>query len=307
VPPTPRQSKQWRKDREREWPKGSPEYVSKVLGQIPKHSTDRTVIPVALIEEAMRRKPTQDDLDGVKRLGVDVARLGQDESVIAALHGKVILPLECFPKQSTAVTARLIQEVLPAYDAMQIDAIGLGAGVVDMVNLDPALRSKVIPIEANATSPEPERFYDLGTWMWFSFVQWLEQGGILPYDDLLAAQLATREFDWTFKRGVGTVRKLVSKDDMRRKNAKSPDRADAVVLAAIPIRVVRPVMHDESQPDGSLPRDAAPEERHRLLRAPFYQRPDQHQVAAGVTHSVERHQRSQQQRRPGRGRFWRGQ
>lgn len=320
VPPTPRQSKQWRKDREREWPKGSPEYISKVLGEIPKHSTDRTVIPVALVEEAMRRKATQADLDGVKRIGCDVARHGMDETVIAVMHGKVVLPLECFPKQSTAITAQLLREILPAYDTLQIDAIGMGAGVVDMVNLDPSLRDKVIPIEAHDTSPEPDRFYDLGTWMWFEFVKWLEGGGILPYDDAMASQLVTREFQWVFKRGVGTVRKLVSKDDMRRKNMKSPDRADAVILAAIPVRVTRVAMLSQEDMEAiakeaaaakvgdaevATPRphaDLSPEERHRLLRNHFHQRDTD--SAASLSRLIDLHNR-QPGKKPS-GRFWRG-
>jgi phage terminase large subunit len=230
--PTPRQSKKWRREREREWPKGSPEYVSKILGEIPKSSTDRTVIPLDLIEKAMQRQPTAEDLKGSTSVGMDVARYGQDETVMAFRHGKVILPLETFAKQDTAISAKLLEEVLPGYDTAQVDEVAVGAGVVDPISHHPELKHKLVPVKNNDESPDPERYHDLGTWMWFMFVKWLEDGGVLPYDDELCSQLATREFEWHFQHGRMT-RKLVSKKDTAKNRQKSPDRAEAVILAAI--------------------------------------------------------------------------
>jgi phage terminase large subunit len=232
--PTPRQSKQWRKEREKEWPKSSPEYVSKVLGQIPKSSTDRTIIPLDLIEAAMNRQPRPEDLVGSTQIGMDVARYGQDETVQAFRHGKVILPLEIFSKQDTAISAKLLEEVMPGYDIAQVDEIAVGAGVVDPLSHHPELKDKLVPVKANDESPQPESYHDLGTWMWFQMVKWLEDGGILPYDDELCSQLATREFEWHFQHGRMS-RKLVSKKNTakNREQNKSPDRAVAVILAAI--------------------------------------------------------------------------
>ena len=232
--PTPRQSKQWRKAREKEWPKSSPEYISKVLGEIPKSSTDRTIVPLGLIEESMARKVTDEDLRGITRLGLDIARYGSDLTVLARLHGKVILPLETFSKQDTAITTALTIEILPLYDTLQIDEIGVGGGVVDALSHHPALKQKLVPVKNNAESPKPESYHDLGTYLWFAFVKWLEDGGILPNDDELASELATREFEWYYWHGR-LSRKLVSKRDTAKHRQRSPDRADAVILAAIGI------------------------------------------------------------------------
>jgi len=236
--PTPRQSKSWRKEREREWPKSSPEYISKVLGEIPKSSTDRTIIPMDLIEKAMMRQPSPEDLLGVTRIGMDVARYGQDSTVIACLHGKVVLPLEAFAKQDTSISAKLVEELLPSYDSLQVDEATVGAGVIDPLSHHPTLKQKVIPVRNNDASPMPESYHDLATYMWFMLVKWLEDGGILPNDDELASQLATKEFEWHFLHGRMS-RKLVSKKDSAKNRQKSPDRADAVILACIPVpRVV---------------------------------------------------------------------
>ena len=232
--PTPRQSKKWRKEREKEWPKGSPEYVSKILGEIPKSSTDRTIVPLGLIEAAMARSATADNIKGTSSIGMDVARYGADETVLARRHGMVILPLECFSKQDTAISAALVEEVLPNYDYLQVDEVSVGAGVVDPISHHPTLKHKLVPVHNNAESPAPESYHDLSTWMWFMFVKWLEDGGVLPYDDELCSQLATREFEWYFWHGR-LSRKLISKRDTAKNRTKSPDRADAVILAAIAV------------------------------------------------------------------------
>jgi hypothetical protein len=90
--PIPQQSKSWREEREKEWPIGSPELTAKVLGEVPKSSTAKTVIPVNLVEAPMKRRAAQKDLEGVRRTGPDLAHLGIELTVIAMLHGRLILP-----------------------------------------------------------------------------------------------------------------------------------------------------------------------------------------------------------------------
>jgi hypothetical protein len=180
----------------------------------------------------MARQPCPEDLQGRTRIGMDVARYGADETVIACLHSKVILPLETFTKQDTAVSAKLVEEILPGYDSLQVDEATVGAGVVDPISHHPTLKHKLVPVRNNDASPLPESYHDLATYMWFKFVDWLEAGGILPHDDELASQLATKEFEWHFLHGR-LSRKLVSKKESAKNRQKSPDRADAVILAAI--------------------------------------------------------------------------
>lgn len=231
---TPRQSKEWRKEREREWPVGSPEHTAKILGEIPRSSVDSTVIPLGLIEAAMARVPSAKDYEGSNRLGVDVGSKGVDPTVIAARQGNVILPLEIFSQQDTAITAKLIEELLDYYSKVVIDEIGVGVGVVDPISHHETKAAKLQPIQVNGVSNEPEKYADLGTEMWFRFVQVLEDGLVLPYDDILASELATREFSYIWKKGH-MVRKLQSKVEMKRKNIGSPDRAEAVINACVDI------------------------------------------------------------------------
>ena len=63
--------------------------------------------------------------------------------------------------------------------------------------------------------------------LWFTMRDWLMRRDCrLPEDEHLYAELITPQFDYN---SSGKVR-LESKDKMRRRGAKSPDRADALAL-----------------------------------------------------------------------------
>ena len=251
IGPTPRQSPQWIADREREWPRGSPEHTAKVLGEIPQYGGDDTVVPLGLVEAAMRRGtdlglPGADDrailapilaaLEGEKIVGVDVARLGSDSTIYARRVGMVILPLIERTKQDTTVTAGEVEELLREGYRAQIDEVGVGVGCLDPILHNPALADQVTGVNFGGAADDPARFCDRGTEMWFQFVDWLRAGGVLPLDDELAAQLCARRYEWVL-RGGERVRKLESKEKAKKRGLRSPDRADAVVLACAGARV----------------------------------------------------------------------
>lgn len=261
IPPTPRQDPAWRAEREREWPPGSPEHESKILGHIPRLGGDDTVIPLGLIEAAMQAPPVAMNAGLLgTQIGCDVARYGSDETVFALRRGAVIGPLEIRTQQDTFVTSgELRQWLLQGYSRANVDDVGLGAGVIDPLLHDPEVHARVAGVNFGGAADDPERFYDRGTELWFALKGWLEDGLVLPNDEDLAAQLASRRFKWVPNRkGLSAVRKLESKDEMKARGLKSPDRADAVVLAcATPPRGAESLsvaeMHAAWREGGHLP------------------------------------------------------
>ena len=248
---TPRQSPQWIADRAREWPVGSPEHTAKVLGEIPQYGGDDTVVPLGLVEAAMGRgepmagmlpdddallDPGLTALGGEKIIGVDVARFGNDLTVYARRQGQVILPLICRAQQDTTVTAAEVEEWLRKGYLAHIDESGVGSGCLDPIRHNPALADRAMGLNFGGKADDPERYYDRGTEMWFTFIDWLKAGGVLPQDDDLAAQLCSRRYEWVL-RGGERVRKLESKEQAKKRGLRSPDRADAVVLACAGARV----------------------------------------------------------------------
>ena len=119
----------WVEERRRKWGEDSPLYKSKVLGQFPSEAADG-LIPLSSITAAVtRRLPLGEE----NELGVDVARYGEDLTVIYHRRGPVARRRRKFGKRSTMVTVGEIIEVLRETGAsvVRIDDTGVGGGVTD--------------------------------------------------------------------------------------------------------------------------------------------------------------------------------
>jgi phage terminase large subunit len=105
-----------------------------------------------------------------------------------------------------------------------VDVIGIGAGVVDR------LREQNLPVRGINVSESPsskKNYLNLRAELWFAIKDWLAQRDCrLPMDDELASELAAPLYKYT---STGKI-KIESKDDMRKRGIKSPDKADALAL-----------------------------------------------------------------------------
>jgi hypothetical protein len=105
-----------------------------------------------------------------------------------------------------------------------IDVIGLGAGVVDR------LAEQNLPVRGINVSEAPsskKNYLNLRAELWFAIKDWLTQRDCrLPHDDELVAELAAPLYKYT---STGKI-KIESKDEMRKRGIKSPDKADALAL-----------------------------------------------------------------------------
>lgn len=227
-------------------------------GEFPKAEPD-TFIPLELVEAATMREV---EPDGPLEIGVDVARFGDDETVLAAQVGLKLVHLEAHTKQDTMVTTG--QVVALAKDMMQahgkprcvvkVDDDGVGGAVTDRLReivRQEGLRIEVIDCHNGAAPEDKEHYDDWGTEAWAHLRDLLQQGDIeLINDEDLVGQLSTRKYRITSKGKI----KLESKEDMKKRGLRSPDRADAVVLAFAATRM------------GALPEDL----KKLLKGASFY-------------------------------------
>lgn len=119
----------WVEERKRKWGEDSPLYRSKVLGKFPDQAADG-LIPLNAILAAVTRvlEPGPEN-----ELGVDIARYGEDSSVIYHRLGPVARRLRKFGKKSTMVTVGEIVMALEETGAtvVRIDDTGVGGGVTD--------------------------------------------------------------------------------------------------------------------------------------------------------------------------------
>jgi|TARA_Y100000015_G_scaffold40321_1_gene45096 hypothetical protein len=207
----------------------SPAYHVRVLGNFPPSESD-TVIPVALIDHAMKNDIKVHE-DTVSIWALDVARQGNDSSVLCKRQGPVIHPLTVW---NNLDLMQLSGAVKAEYDAMSsskkpveiiVDSVGLGAGVLDR------LRELGLPargLNVSERSMQKETYINLRAELWFKCKAWLEGMDVkIPHDDRLWAELAAPRYHFT---SSGKIQ-VESKEAMKKRGINSPDRADAVCLS----------------------------------------------------------------------------
>jgi hypothetical protein len=117
--------------------------------------------PQELIKSCVREKI--EAREGKKYCGVDVARMGADETAIitALKEGKKlkVIDLQITEKQTLTATARLLKHMdrIHNYSKIYIDTTGMGWGVFDPLKEDPQTKRKVIAIENIKKSIDREK------------------------------------------------------------------------------------------------------------------------------------------------------
>lgn len=224
----------WAADKYRSWGPSSPAYQARVLGRFPEQAED-ALIPLSWIESAMERWEDAPEGEPVE-IGVDVARYGEDKTVIAVRRGSKVMPLRVYAKESTMETVgRVIAEcraVTPS--RIKVDVIGIGAGVVDRLAEQ---RYPVVGVNVGESALDPERFANLRSELWWNLRERLDPNpkanpdpAALPPDDELLADLSGVKYRITSRGQI----EVEQKEDMKKRLGRSPDRADAVVLAFAP-------------------------------------------------------------------------
>lgn len=151
---------------------------------------------------------------------------GGDENVLAIRSGNKLLELVAWrERDTTASVGRFIIEFRKNHlRPSQIwgDAGGLGTPMCDM------LADAGWPInrfDFGGKAGNPAIYYNKGAEIWMRLSRGVEKGElVLLNDPALISQLTTRKIFYDLK---GRVR-LETKDDLRARGVKSPDRADAV-------------------------------------------------------------------------------
>lgn len=216
-------------DAEREWGIDSPLYISKVLGQFPEVADDVIISP-KLVREAHERDRSGHAIGDPGRYGMDVAEMGEDESAVYLARGGMIRLVEAWRKTDVDVSRAKAQAILDGTKArrqMTIDKVGLGAGVWAPLRNN---GYNVVGFEGGVAAFDADRFVNITAEAWWGFREQMEAGliDLDPEDEVLAAQLQSRK--WKLDSSQRRIR-IERKEEMKKRGVKSPDRADAVVMA----------------------------------------------------------------------------
>ena len=197
-------------------------------------------IPTGSVEEAMKR-PLIVDRFAPLLIGVDVARFGDDDSVIYPRIGNDArsFPIERFKGLDTVQLVGKVIDTLRRFQLLGmecaglfIDGGGLGAGVVDQLR---HLGYGPIEVQFGGGATDKQTYRFKGDEMWGHLREALATNLLLPEElakqaTELKAQLTQRQFGYTIQ---GNKVHLESKKDMKERlggDAASPDIADALAL-----------------------------------------------------------------------------
>lgn len=210
-----------------EYGEDSDAYRVRVLGQFPLTNTD-ALFTANEIYGAMLLKPEDVDRTGAFSYACDVARYGTDNSVRTKKRGYDIYDMKEWSGLSTMEYANIIandaQSETSLPDAIFIDTIGVGAGVMDRLE-----EKGFTAIDANVSmkADEIDKYQNKRAEMYFNLREFIRRGGRIPYDEELAEELQVLTYSYSETNGKVL---LMKKQEIKDELGRSPDKSDSVAL-----------------------------------------------------------------------------
>lgn len=195
-----------------------------VKGEFPRTGSNQ-FIGREIVSKAAERELVSDD-GAPLLMGVDVARFGDDESVIRfrrGRDGRSIKPVKyrgVDTMELAANVAALIERHNP--DAVFVDGGGVGGGVVDRLK---QMGYRVIEVQSGEKAHDPDKYLNRRAEMWGEMREWMIYGCI-DNEQGLIDDLTGPEYSIHLKGQI----KLETKDSMKKRGLASPDDADALAL-----------------------------------------------------------------------------
>ncbi len=251
---------QWVEDRRVIWGEDSAAFISRVLAQFPLTGT-KSFIPAAWVDRSFEVDKVQINealkLASVHVIGVDVARFGDDSSVITVRRGDLVTRIEKCHHVDTYLLWKEVQRIADEESIgtpssrtesfLVVDADGVGAGV-----LDNAIHAgyRALAFHGGQRANLPERYINRRTEAYWSLRERFRTKHILiprrsgdgstgffgsEYIDLLRGQLTGIQYDFDALQRY----RLETKEEMKKRlsgrnkegTGKSPDEADSLVYA----------------------------------------------------------------------------
>lgn len=236
-------SRSWAEEKRLEWGEDNPIYKSKVLGEFSENDPHKVVrvsdVAACRINLVV---PYADEQLLPVELGVDVGG-GGDETVIRERRGlqagREWRDYTDKPEKIAPMILHAIHET--GATNVKVDSIGVGFGVVGELE---NMRNRgehaaaITPVNVAEKSRQATRYENVRAEMWWEIGrlsserrEWdlsgPEQGGVMENSDTTVAQLL--EPRWEIS-ASGRI-KIESKDDIRDRTGRSPDNADALLMA----------------------------------------------------------------------------
>ena len=214
---------QWAYERLTEWGEDSPAFQARIGGNFPIIGTD-TMLPLGWVLRAAERE-LETSGKGCY-MAVDVARFGDDESVIGIRRGNSVVRQEVLHNADTYVLSRAAKMVADEENPshIKVDANGWGAGVADNLR---AWGYNTIDYLAQNSAWQKDKHVNKRTESWYNLRERFRNNSInLPKDEQLIGQLTAPKYKFD---AAGRY-VLESKEDIKKRGLPSPDKADVVAM-----------------------------------------------------------------------------
>ncbi len=227
----------------------------RVAGEFPTQEND-VFIPLPLVEKSIMTEWKDAGSPASIHIGVDVARYGDDKTVIGYRTDEKV---EFYRRRSGQDLMKTADDIIELGEMLvrrykyeqaipvKVDDSGVGGGVVDRLKQLKRLQPErfwwldIVPVLFGRKIKHT--FYDDSTSYMMSIVKKLlspynEDGTskpvelILPDDNELVGQLSSRKYTLTDRAKI----RVESKEAMKKRGLRSPDEADCVLLLCLPVK-----------------------------------------------------------------------
>jgi hypothetical protein len=198
----------------------------RIRGEFPRIG-DVQLIGLDAVERAMERDIKPEVFAHFpKMIGVDVARFGNDSSIIIRRQGPMAWKPMAFNRIDTMALAGYVIDEAREFGTQTVfvDGVGVGGGVVDRLR---SVGLDVIDVQSGEAAGEHKRFKNRRMELWMRMKEWLDGDVSLPAgcnqlrDDLIGPEYG---FD------VAQKMQLESTKSMKDRGLASPDYASALAM-----------------------------------------------------------------------------
>lgn len=245
----PRVSIEWAREQIAKYGRDNPFVLVNVFGQFPPSSSNALLGPDDVTASQARIVTELQLRDAVKVLACDVARFGDDRTVLTLRHGDAVLRPLILRNVDTMTTVGQVSMLFDRHqpDGLFIDATGVGGGVVDRLK---QLGYPAIGIDS-AGAPIDSRFANRRAEMWWNMAEWVKTRGALPNMPEYHAELPAP----IYKFNAGNRILLEKKEEVKKRVGVSGDVADSLCLTfaqqVLP-RAVRETLQGRSRTGAAL-------------------------------------------------------
>jgi hypothetical protein len=221
-------TRRWVKEKYFEWGPGHPLWESRVLGNFP--AVDPYgLIPLSWVEQAGIREPIR-STEEVVEAGVDVAEGGENETVVCVRRGAEVVDAKGWSDRDARGP---VAEFLKRHGVrrVKVDNVGVGAYFEKHIR---DLGLEVLGVNVGGAARDRERFFNLKAELYWGLRERFETGDISgTFTERTISQLTAIRYELTPKGLIA----IESKEAMARRGVKSPDWAEATMLAFAPMKL----------------------------------------------------------------------